>query len=322
MRQISLYEMKPVYVAGDSQNIIDISKKISEDSIVFEQIKKDYLSDKKKYKDEYLKAKINHLKNRYLYGWLILKKYFEDAIFRSIETWPDYNKIEMKNKGWMIPHQFINTRIHVSGVKDETTEDLYIKYFNKFFHELFEFDLGESDSRVNRYYRQAIANYKCSNYYSCAVSLFPIIESFHQFINKYNEEKFYRIKEHLISMLNKIDDVQQIFDTKIDYYIKLVEQLNDLIKNHYFNINNSRTKEPEIINRNRLMHGLFMREVSNKDCLQLFCVISNMIVIKTIIDANELMNEADNQIKRINDGIVKFKKISGDIDNHLENAEK
>lgn len=305
VRQISLYEMKPVYVAGDTQNIIDISKKISNDKKIFEQIEKDYLADKKKYKEEYLMAKINHLNNEYLYGWLILKKYFEEAIFSDSKLFPDYEKLDLKNKGWMLPQQFINVHIRTCGMVDQTTEDAYIKYFDLYFDKLFAFNIGEENSRVDRYYKQSIINYKNSNYYSCAVSLFPIIESFHQYINKYNEEKFYHIKDHLMSITNKMNEVNQIFSKKIDYYIKLVEQLNDLIKNNYFNCNNSRTVEPEIINRNRLMHGLFMREVSQKDCLQLFCVISNMIVIRNIIEANELMISTSKQIYSIKKSLKK-----------------
>jgi hypothetical protein len=47
------------------------------------------------------------------------------------------------------------------------------------------------------------------------------------------------------------------------------------------------------------MHGLFMRNVNPKDCLQLFCVISNMVVIKNIIEANELIINTGKQIASI-----------------------
>ena len=47
------------------------------------------------------------------------------------------------------------------------------------------------------------------------------------------------------------------------------------------------------------MHGLFSREISKKDCLQLFCVISNMVVIKSIIDANEMLNKTIEELKQL-----------------------
>ena len=60
-----------------------------------------------------------------------------------------------------------------------------------------------------------------------------------------------------------------------------------------------RNEEPEIINRNRIMHGLFTREISQKDCLQLFCVVSNMFTIDTILCANESINNINEEIKKI-----------------------
>ena len=72
-----------------------------------------------------------------------------------------------------------------------------------------------------------------------------------------------------------------------------------MAKNHYFNKSLDRQIEPEIINRNRIMHGLFSREISQKDCLQLFCVISNMVVIKSIIDANEMLNKTIEELKQL-----------------------
>ena len=47
------------------------------------------------------------------------------------------------------------------------------------------------------------------------------------------------------------------------------------------------------------MHGLFSREISQKDCLQLFCVISNMVVIKSIINANEMLNKTIEELKQL-----------------------
>ena len=52
------------------------------------------------------------------------------------------------------------------------------------------------------------------------------------------------------------------------------------------------------------MHGLFSREISQKDCLQLFCVISNMVVIKSIIDANESMNNTIGELNQLQQEIT------------------
>lgn len=300
MTEITLYQLKLTVINGEVDNLTELCKKLDADSIVLKQIEIDFINDNLNYKDEFYKAKINFMKNLYLYNWLILKKYFEDAIFREFELIPDYQKEDMKKHGWMFPQQMINIKIQTSGYTNETTEDLYIRYFNYYFDTLFGFNIGDKNSRIDRYYKQAIANYKNENYYSCATSLFPIIESYHQYINDYNKDKFYKIKDNLEGVSDKIKEIKQVFVTKIHYYEKLVDQFNELANNHYFKKNCKRKEEPEIINRNRLMHGLFTREVSQKDCLQLFCVISNMVVIKNILTANDEMNKISQEIEKIN----------------------
>ena len=104
-----------------------------------------------------------------------------------------------------------------------------------------------------------------------------------------------------------MENVKQIYNIQIEYYKNLVKQFNELAKDHYFNVSLDRNDEPPIINRNRIMHGLFSREISQKDCLQLFCVISNMKVIKNMIDANERMNEIEKELAKLQESIAKPK---------------
>lgn len=299
MREIFIFQMNPTFIIGDTQNLQELKEKITRDATLLSQIKVDYDKDPDNFKNEFISAKINHLKNQYLYNWLVLKWHFDQALISDKESNPDYQKEEMKKKGWMFPLYFINTSIRTSGDIQISIEELYIRYFDKLFDELFNFNIGEPNSRIDRYFKQAIFNYKNQCYYSCAVSLFPIIESYHQFINNFNQDCFYKIKDNLDDVAEKIEHVKQIYAIQIDYYKNLVQQFNELAKKHYFKKSVSRKNEPEIINRNRIMHGLFSREISQKDCLQLFCVISNMVLIKHIIDANDNMNKIEEEIAKL-----------------------
>lgn len=299
MREIFIFQMNPKFIIGDTQNLQELKEKITRDATLLSQIKVDYDKDPDNFKNEFISAKINHLKNHYLYNWLFLKWHFDQALISDKESNPDYQKEEMKKKGWMFPLYFVNTSIRTSGDIQISIEELYIRYFDKLFDKLFNFNIGEPNSRIDRYFKQAIFNYKNQCYYSCAVSLFPIIESYHQFINNFNQDCFYKIKDNLDDVAEKIEHVKQIYAIQIDYYKNLVQQFNELAKKHYFKKSVSRKNEPEIINRNRIMHGLFSREISQKDCLQLFCVISNMVVIKNIIDANDNMNKIEEEIAKL-----------------------
>lgn len=299
MKKIDIYQMEPEFILGDLQNLQAVEKKLSEDAKLLSQIEVDYNNEQNKYNEEFVSAKINHLKNQHLYCWLMLKHYFDQAINSEIKTFPDFQKEEIRKKGWMLPLFFINKKLMATGGSPVTTEDLYVRNMDRLFDTLFNFNIGEKNSRLDRYYQQAISNYKNQCYYSCAVSLFPIIESYHQFINHFNDDSFYKIKENLESLTEKMENVKQIYNIKIEYYKNLVKQFNELAKDHYFNVSLDRNDEPPIINRNRIMHGLFSREISQKDCLQLFCVISNMKVIKNIIDANERMNVIENELAKL-----------------------
>lgn len=307
MRKIDIFQMEPEFILGDSQNLQTLKKKLNEDSILLSQIEVDYNNEPNKYNEEFVSAKINHLKNQYLYNWLILKWHFDKTIGSETTMLPDYQKEEMKKNGWMFPIYYINKRINATGNFPITTEELYIRNFNINFDDLFDFNIGENNCRIDRYYHQAIFNYKNDCFYSCAVSLFPVIEFYHQFINNFNEDNFYRIKNNLDSVVEKMENIKQIYTTPINYYIELVKQFNELAKEHYFKKSLSRKEEPTIINRNRIMHGLFSREISQKDCLQLFCVISNMVVIKNIIDANDRMNEIEKELVKLKSSLTEYR---------------
>ena len=291
--------MEQEYIVGDGKNLQALKEKLETDAVLLKEIEEDFNQNPIQFKNEYINAKTNHLKNRYMYYWSFLKWYFDKALFSERTTFPDFQKEQMRKQGWMFPFAFINARITTSGGVNVTTEELYIRNFNRLFDRLFGFNIGEKNSRIDRYYKQAIFNYKNKCYYSCAVSLFPIIESYHQYMNNFNDNEFYKIKNNLESITKKVESVKQIYVTRITYYINLVKQFNDLAENHYFNKSLDRQNEPEIINRNRIMHGLFSREISQKDCLQLFCTISNMVVIKSLIDANEMMDIIQEELKQL-----------------------
>ena len=305
MREITLYKLQPDYIVGSTNNIDALSVKLSEDDKILKIIEQDYNSDNEKYKKEYLSAMLNYKRNLHLYSWLVLKKYYEEAYMEET-VFPNYQIEEMKRQGWMFPQQCIKYKIHSSGLYLKTTEELYIEFFDLYFDRLFGFCIGAKGSVIDNYYKQAIDCYKRNDYYSCVVSLFPIIESLHQYINRFDKDEFYRIKNNLEKVSNNISKVVDIYAVKVKYYINLVIQFNDLAKNHYFKNNVKRKEEPEIINRNRIMHGLFTRLVSKKDCLQLFCTISNLVVIYQILDHNEIYNNTGNEIDEL---IEKFKDL-------------
>lgn len=129
---------------------------------------------------------LNYKKNLRLYAWLVLKKYYEEAIVEE-KVFSNYQIEEMKKHGWIFPQQCIHIKIQSSGYYPKSTEELYIELFDKYFDNLFGISIGVKGSIADNYYKQAIDCYKRNDYYSCVVSLFPIIESLHQYINRFDK---------------------------------------------------------------------------------------------------------------------------------------
>ena len=297
MREINLYEMLPEYISGSSENYLNLKEKIDKDRLILADIMRDYEKDEVMYREEYKAAYKKFLINQYWYGWSFLHMHEGKAVLADAFQCFDNQKEELKRRGWMIPPSFMNKRI--TTPYNMTTEELYIDHFDAFFDQYFNISIDEEDSRIDRYYKQAIANYKNECFYACAVSLFPIIESYHKHINDYDDDKIYKIKNKLSDVTNKVLGLRKTIECGVKYYTKLIEQFNELARKHYFNTSTDMTDEPEIINRNRIVHGMFSREIDKKDCLQLFCVITNPVFIKQLIDANKMMDDAKENLERL-----------------------
>ncbi len=296
MRKIEPYLLKEEHTFGDPSNLLSLQKKVAEDKKVVLEIETDYKKNPEEYKTEYIDAKRNHLKNCVIGNYLILKYYEEKSIMADLFH-RDSQKSMLEEDGWMLPSQLIGVELMFTG--DFPIEEGYMNYFDNNFERFFGFNIGEPNSRVDRYYKQAIRCYQEGLYYSCVVSLFPIIESIHQVTTRFNEDKFYRIKNNLDKVPDLMSKIIKVFNVENKYIKHIIEQFNDLAKNHYFSNSVKRLEEPKIINRNRVMHGVFSREISRKDCLQLFCTISCMNLIKNLLDANDAIESISEELEKL-----------------------
>ena len=176
-RKIDIYQMEQEYIVGDGKNLQALKEKLEKDFVLLREIEEDFNQNPIQFKNEYVNAKTSHLKNRYMYYWSFLKWYFDQALFAEHSSFPDFQKEQMKKQGWMFPHAFINTKITTSGGVNVTTEELYMRNFNRLFDELFGFNIGEKNSRIDRYYKQAIFNYrnKCSKFFRSSFWSYEIL---------------------------------------------------------------------------------------------------------------------------------------------------
>ena len=67
MRESFIFQMNPTFIIGDTQNLQVLKEKITRDATLLSQIKVDYDKDPDNFKNEFISAKINHLKNQLIY---------------------------------------------------------------------------------------------------------------------------------------------------------------------------------------------------------------------------------------------------------------
>ena len=173
MRKIEIYQIQQAVIVGSTFDLDALAKKLAFDTLLMQQIESDYNGNKQEFKTEYISAKTNHLKNKWLYCWLYLEHYFGSALLSTLNTRDNAQKEEMKKIGWMFPPYFINKHITPSHNANKTFEDAYIHMFDKLFDLLFNIninhfisDVSQKDTRANKYYKQAIVDYKNGNYYA------------------------------------------------------------------------------------------------------------------------------------------------------------
>ena len=64
MRIIDIYQMEQEYIVGDGKNLQALKEKIETDDVLLNEIEKDFNQNPIQFKNEYINAKTNHLKNR------------------------------------------------------------------------------------------------------------------------------------------------------------------------------------------------------------------------------------------------------------------
>ena len=150
MKRITIYKIEPTFFIGDINNLFKLKNKIEKDNIKMDEIKNIFELDEEKYKKGFLKAKINYIKNMVTYNWLLLEKYFGDALYSDIFKRDNYTNKELIDNGWLLPHFFINKSF--SFRNDVSIEENYITILDSNFDFFFDFNIGNKNSRVDMYY--------------------------------------------------------------------------------------------------------------------------------------------------------------------------
>lgn len=172
------------------------------------------------------------------------------------------SNLRYQQDGWFIWLQNYN---FTTSFPYSSNDELFTYWFDKYFDKHFSnVDYG------GRYLAETINNYKNGHYYSCVCGLFPLIEFFERRIAKFDGESVFHIKKAL-----EESQVKELSGYK-RYFENFEKNLNSFLKDNIYAVSAEMDSEPKVICRNRVLHGIFTRDINKTDCLKLFCIVKSM----------------------------------------------
>ncbi|MDY0278670.1 MAG: hypothetical protein RBQ97_11370 [Acholeplasma sp.] len=275
------------YTMDLSKNIIELRDKIAVDEKALTSLNKDEITEKEYYTNLFV-----HNQNKYLYYELILRNEFGKRIIGN-SYWMTYDLLY--KRGWIMFRQ----DFRVSSYSNKDSEQLYVEFFHEYFQTYFPSSISFDSKIANDCYQQCRLAYVNGAYYICAQGLFPVIEYLHKQVGKFDGKTIYRIKKNFEKTREEVKSISQPFKTNIDFFVKMIDNVNLLIKEHIFSTSLEKDEEPLVINRNRVSHGMFTREIDKKDCLQLFCIVMALKSLSDIIETDKRRKEILIEMKEI-----------------------
>ena len=118
-----------------------------------------------------------------------------------------------------------------------------------------------------------------------------MIEFLERRISKFDGEGVFHIKNAL--------DGSQVKDLSgyKKYFEKFESNLNQFLKDNIYAVSAETDEEPIFICRNRVLHGIFTRNISKTDCLKLFCIVKSMAQFANWLHSLEEIKRLTTELK-------------------------
>lgn len=239
----------------------------------------------------------NFFRNIYTYWYLVLQYIYMQALVASIS-----DNTENELYGWFIYPR--TERIELSdGYKYKTVDSyntaVYTKYFNKYF------GFALYDNLINGYYDEAKSCYYDKKYYACVCALLPIIESYTRKLSAYSEAEDGRFTQFkaLNKILSNIPRWAWVPSVSIDKFIDEYTKIKNFMLENYYKHSSQNDEEPEFICRNRLLHGIITRQVSNSDCLKLFLILRSFVYLDKVFGVADKLVKYNEYVLKLEDSL-------------------
>lgn len=290
MSKIEIYTPRPAFISND---YIEQAK----------ELKNKILSDKQKLVsnpqlDEEKWDWRNQYFNMYLYWLFHLQYFYAKALDMSITDDTANEQI-----GWFSYPR--NERIVLGGNQaefnslDKYNTTIYSKYFDRFFG----FEMN--DDLVQQYFDECKQLFKERKFYSCACALFPIIEHFTRKLSEYSStDGNFTQRIALNKIIEKIPKWSGISDVSIEIFTNEYKKITQFMQDNYYKKSMQEDEEPTFICRNRLLHGIITRKVTDSDCLKLFLILRSQVYLEKVFDVAEKVFRLHLIVLNIEDRII------------------
>lgn len=255
--KIEEYQIKPIFSSDDyPAQLKELREKLASDiNLLPCPVNTD--DDKWEYRNFYV--------NIYKYYFLLVDEALMQATVSTIT-----DNSEQEQNGWFIyPRKF---SISLGNSYDyHSIDEYYSAVYSKYFNNFFSFTL--TDPRITGFFVEAKKSYKNGCYYACACSLLPIVEHYTRRLSGYDGESKYNNHNALDNVANELLGRTWVRGSSLKQLSDEYKRIFNFMNTTYYKKSMQVENEPDVLCRNRLLHGILTRDVSATDCLKLFLII-------------------------------------------------
>jgi hypothetical protein len=180
--------------------------------------------------------------------------------------------------GWTLPKCAKMSEFMIEPVSVKDANNIASKYCKKeYIQKLFE-DIKEIGSVRKSDFNEAVDDYKDKRYKSCACILFSLIDA--KLIRMQTEKKQGKLVNRSVGKVAVEKSKENLLsNSNIEntlFSILILENVYSCLMK-FFESGKNFEKQPEVMNRNFLVHGMLTRRVTKRDCDQLFLLYYNWL---------------------------------------------
>jgi hypothetical protein len=199
-----------------------------------------------------------------------------EKIRQNLCKWGEY--------GWTLPEHVIKSEFMVEPMSVKEANDIAARHYctKEYMQKIFEEINGFGCVRKSDFY-EAVDNYNDKRYKSCACIIFSLIDA--KLIRMQPKNNRGKSDNRSVGMRavkkskKKLLSISSI-ENNLFAMLRLENVYSCMMK--FFEHGNNFEKQPEVINRNFLLHGMLTRQVTKRDCNQLFMLYYNWLSLLEI----------------------------------------